>query len=234
MVMLMNTLEYLVIIGDIIKSRDIANRQDLQFKFKSAMSTIESFNATKIVSPFTVTIGDEFQGVVKTSKGLFNFFNTLADNLNYTNFRYGIGIGNINTLINPKSAIGMDGSAFHNARESLEKAKSKGLKYCFKSNSPKDQVVNLLLSWKSDAEMKLSLQKRKLLFLKKKKFTQKQIAQFLQISQPAVSKALPKTTLKLLQETEVILENEIETILNSYEPSYNMVAEEEAPYNRGK
>ncbi|MCB0284469.1 MAG: hypothetical protein KDF60_17930 [Calditrichaeota bacterium] len=206
--------KYLVIIGDIVKSREIQDRQKFQQRFKDALKdTSAIFDSQAIVSQFVVTIGDEFQGILKQADKIFHFINALEDRLSPLNFRYGLGMGTISTTINKEAAIGMDGPAFYNARTSLETAKKDNLFYCFKSGSDKDDTLNMLLSWLSREKEKWPLKKRKIIGLADAGKTQKQIAADLNITQPAVSKTLNMPAVSLASETEKMIENEINKIL---------------------
>jgi len=228
-----NDQKYLVIIGDIIKSREIKNREKLQTIFQAnlnpekirertnihiALSEIVEFE--NVVSRFTVTIGDEFQGVINSANNLFKFIlnfeydirNEFNENLD---FRYGFGVGEITTKINKEAAIGMDGPAFYNARESLNLAKRESYKYSFKSNSNRDLVINNMLYWIDDKMMSWSIQKQKILNYYRNQLTQKLISKAIQISQPAVSKAIKNSNADLIIQTENLIENEINNVLKN-------------------
>jgi len=240
---------YLVIIGDIIKSREITNRKTFQEHFESQFKHKEIFKKNDIVSPFTVTIGDEFQGILGGAGYLFQIINKFEYGLNFVltdnqsienmeltrqsyNLRYGFGIGEITTKINKEAAIGMDGPAFYNARESLEKAKKENFKYCFKSSPQKDEVVNNMLQWLGYETRKWSYQKFQIIKLHKDGWTQKQIAESLRISQPAVSKALKAAPVRLTTQTENIIEQQINSIMiKDQMTTYSMVAEPSSKYN---
>jgi len=228
----MNEKQYLVLIGDIVKSREIKNREKLQTIFQeylnldkinekvnTHMALTETIDLNKnVVSRFTVTIGDEFQGVLKSATNLFKFVLNFEDSIkNEINenvkFRYGIGIGAITTKINEENAIGMDGPAFYNARESLNIAKNANHKYSFKSDSNRDTVINNMLYWLNDKMKSWSIQKQRILNYYRNQFTQKLISEAMQISQPAISKSINSSNADLIIQTEDLVENEINNIL---------------------
>lgn len=238
--------KYLVIIGDIVKSRNIKDREKFQENFQKIIEKefkiIEVFETNAIISSFTVTIGDEFQGVLRNASHLFKFTDDLEYGLNSTlanentnrnleakqsyALRYGIGIGDITTKINKTAAIGMDGPAFYNARKSIDKAKKNNLRYCFESASENDETINALLKWLSSEKQKWNFRKFQIIKLFKDSRTQKQIAESLRISQPAVSKILKNAPVDLTIKTEQIIEKEINKILkNNNHITYSMVAE---------
>lgn len=242
----MDIQKYLVIIGDIVKSREIKDREKFQEIFEKKSKMIEVFEPNDIVSTFTVTIGDEFQGVLKNANRLFKFIDELEYGLNMTlaykqsyknperakqsyTLRYGIGVGKITTKINKDAAIGMDGPAFYNARKSIENAKKNSLKYFFESGSENDVAINILLNWLSTENKKWNSRKFQIVKLYKDRWTQKQIAESLRISQPAVSKILKNAPVELSIKTEQLVEKEINKIINlSNSTQYSMVAEPES------
>jgi len=235
----MSNQNYLVIIGDVIKSRDIKDRGRFQSIFQDEINTHMSFPRpvdikNNIVSQFTITIGDEFQGVLNLASNLFKFILNFElaikghKSYNKLNFRYGFGVGKIVTKINRESAIGMDGPAFYHARESIEKAKKFNLKYCFKSTLKEDDNINTLLQWLSLETQKWNYRKSQIFELYINSRTQKQIAESLDISQPAVSKTLKNAPVELVIKTENLIEHEINKILGKVKNlHYSMVADSE-------
>ena len=111
--------KYIAIIGDLIDSKKIKNRESFQAKLQDSLSKINEEFKDIIVSNFTLTIGDEFQALVKLDKKLVLLLDKLFVYINY-DFRLGIGYGEITTKINPDISIGSDGEAFWRAREAIE------------------------------------------------------------------------------------------------------------------
>ncbi|MGB4438298.1 MAG: SatD family protein, partial [Sedimentibacter sp.] len=56
---------YIAIIGDIVNSKKIDNRNDVQIKLKSLLKRIDEKYTDDIASDFMITLGDEFQGLLK-------------------------------------------------------------------------------------------------------------------------------------------------------------------------
>lgn len=111
---------YLAIIGDIIQSKQIDDRAKLQEKIQTVFGHIDSKYSDIIQSKFTLTLGDEFQALLKPSKEIFE----LLEELEYlipVPFRYGLGYGILNTDFDKDVSIGADGPAYWNAREAIEK-----------------------------------------------------------------------------------------------------------------
>lgn len=210
---IMKAKNYLVIIGDIVKSRELKNRGKFQNRFAKALRDIRVFGEQNVVSDFVVTIGDEFQGVLDNANKLFSFFDTLEYVLDNSKFRYGIGVGRISTKINPDAAIGMDGPAFYNARASLEKTKKQNLRYYLTSDTKKDTLINTLMEWLGREKEKWTKQRKEIIKRAYEGQTQTQIAKGLNISQPAISKTLKIPAAHLSFQTEQLVEEEINKIL---------------------
>lgn len=116
-------MKYIVLIGDIVRSREITHRSGLQTELKHLLHEL-SLENQGIVSPYTITIGDEFQAVFKNADSVFyDVFRILAG-IYPVMVRFSFGTGEITTGINTQQALGMDGEAFYNAREGMEKLKS--------------------------------------------------------------------------------------------------------------
>jgi hypothetical protein len=92
---------------------------------KSALQGLNAGRST-LLSPYTLTLGDEFQAVYRDSSGLFADIFTLLAAIAPVQTRFAVAVGEIVTPINSTQSIGMDGSAFHLARARLEKLKGQG------------------------------------------------------------------------------------------------------------
>lgn len=137
--------KYCVIIGDIVQSKEIKNRGLLQRKFYAALEKINKQFASQIVSKFTVTLGDEFQGVLKDLSSGYAVVNVIQEMFFPVKLRFGVGRGRIATRLR-KEAMGMDGPAFHFAREAVEEAREKKREIIYHTGfKEKDAAINALL-----------------------------------------------------------------------------------------
>jgi hypothetical protein len=116
---------FVAIIGDLIKSRHLDSRNDIQENLHSSLNTINNSEyKDTIQSKFVLTIGDEFQGLVTRNFPLKKFLEEYEYLFGKDiKTRFGIGLGRLSTEIKDE-AIGMDGPCFHNARNALEHAKN--------------------------------------------------------------------------------------------------------------
>ncbi|HEY4247908.1 MAG TPA: SatD family protein [Lacunisphaera sp.] len=118
-------MKYLVLIGDVIGSKQLPARAQFQRRLKSALQGLNG-HRKNLISPYTLTLGDEFQAVYRDTSGVFADIFTLLAGIAPVQARFTIAVGEIVTPINSTQSIGMDGSAFHIARERLEKLKGQG------------------------------------------------------------------------------------------------------------
>lgn len=116
-------MKYVAIIGDIKSSKTIPNRLEFQNSLRDIFNVISTKNIS-IVSPYTITLGDEFQALYNSGKGLLTDIIGIMAMLYPVKVRISIGVGTIDTEINPIQALGMDGSSFHIAREGVIRMKN--------------------------------------------------------------------------------------------------------------
>jgi len=111
-----------VLIADIVDSRQLANRGQVQ---KGLARVLDQINrrGDPIASPYTLTLGDEFQAVFSGTTRIFDDFVSINHALHPIRVRFSYGVGAITTAINPRQALQMDGPAFYAARDGLEKLK---------------------------------------------------------------------------------------------------------------
>ena len=111
---------YIAVIADIKGSRLLANRDDTQNQLRETLRLVNERFADTIASKFTITLGDEFQGLLHSTEHLFPILHEIEQRMHPVKVRFGLGIGAITTDINPELAIGADGPAYYNARKSVE------------------------------------------------------------------------------------------------------------------
>ncbi len=68
---------YIGIIADIIDSRELSNRLEVQESLNKTLSVINQMYDESIASKFVITLGDEFQGLLKSGNHLFDMIETI-------------------------------------------------------------------------------------------------------------------------------------------------------------
>ena len=113
----------LAIIADIINSKGIPEREVFQRRLHQKLNEINNEVNTGLISPYTITLGDEFQAVYQHTDQLIRHIFDILEEAHPYQLRFALGYDILSTDINPTSAIGMDGPAFHQARRGLEHLK---------------------------------------------------------------------------------------------------------------
>ena len=199
---------YLALIADVIDSKMVQERFDLQKQLEKALQTMNELFGEFLASNFTLTIGDEFQGLLKVDAPVFQMIDTLRSLLTPTQLRFGIGLGEILTDIDPLQSIGADGPAYWNARAAINLVHQKNdygnTQIYFSCGKEKqDFFVNALIAsgeairsgWRgSQEEILLDLLKR---CVYSENFSQQDLAQSLEINPSALSKRLKSSSIRV-------------------------------------
>jgi SatD family (SatD) len=111
--------KYIVVIGDIVHSRMIKDRVVFDRQLQQTLSHLSERNQS-VLSPYTLTIGDEIQAVFSSADDLFRDAIFILASIYPQKMRFSYGVDVLSKPINPIQAIGMDGPAFHVARDGIE------------------------------------------------------------------------------------------------------------------
>lgn len=162
---------YFALIGDIKNSKKLSKRAEIQERLQSTLNEINSLYDEHIASCFTITLGDEFQGLLKTSDQILNIIERIKMKMYPVKIRFGIGYGTIETKINRELSIGADGPAFHKARNMIdeikknEKAKlGKDINVMFSVDKDYDALINATLALCSFVEKKWTKRQREIIY----------------------------------------------------------------------
>ena len=199
---------YLALIADVIDSKMVQERFDLQKQLEKTLQTMNELFGEFLASSFTLTLGDEFQALLKVDAPVFQMIDTLRSELNPTQLRFGIGLGEILTDIDPLQSIGADGPAYWNARAAINLVHQKNdygnTQIYFSCGKEKqDFFVNALIAsgeairsgWRgSQEEILLDLLKR---CVYSENFSQQDLAQSLEINPSALSKRLKSSSIRV-------------------------------------
>ena len=104
---------YSVINMDIMNSRNIKDRESIQNTIKVYLNSISQNYQSILVAPITMTLGDEWQIVLRDISESYNIFKEIQLFLKEHDIKCygGLGIGSINTSISYDTRE-MDGEAF--------------------------------------------------------------------------------------------------------------------------
>ena len=198
---------HIALIGDIIQSKQVANRLVLQESINKSFETIHNQYPDLIQSKFTLTLGDEFQALLTPSEGIFKLLDHL-EMLIPVSFRFGLGYGSLTTDFDKEVSIGADGPAYWYAREAINiihdqnwSGKSKG--YVVTKDEKFDRTINSLLllsdtlkdGWTDLQRTTFEEMLAKQIYTEH--FNQKEFAAALDISASSLSKRLNNGNIKI-------------------------------------
>ncbi len=191
------------VIGDVVASREHADRTGLQRGLVEALEAVnESLHP---LQPLRVSVGDEFQGAF-ASVGTAVRASLLLRLLLWTgptqvDSRYGLGLGAV-TVFDPDSApVSQDGPGWWAAREAIDRAKqlsqssrSAAVRTCFAALpvelSAIGPMVNAFLICRDGTVGRMSERGRRLVLEMMRGRTQVEMAELEGITQSAVSQHL--------------------------------------------
>lgn len=185
-------MEYIALKFDMIGSRRLHERDDVQKHFLLMAAEINKKFAAVLEAEFIVTHGDEAQALLMRSQApmVFRIFEHLSISMKEVSFRCGVGLGTLSTSVQQK-AIGMDGIAWQNAKKAVDNAKKKRQTIHFCGFNPLLQThLNALGNVLCHIQTRWTKDQIETILLLSKFPTQKEIAAFLEISEAAVSKRL--------------------------------------------
>lgn len=190
-----NNRNYIAIIGDIIDSRKMTNREQSQKQFIEAMSKINKTYSDDIASKFLITLGDSFQGLLLNANNILNIIDGIETLMAPYKLRFAIGIGRINTSIKVEDSSLIDGPAYYNARTAMDdfkgKSKINSNILIHSKNKTLDDLINSSLSLLFLLKSSWTEKQKQVVYLSlSRDKTQVQIAEKLNIKQPSVNERL--------------------------------------------
>ena len=126
--------KHFILMGDVIGSRRL-DPTELRQEIKNLLSSCNRRLKAGILSPYTTTLGDEFQGVARSLKAaaecIFFFEEKRIASQYDFRIRYVAHYGEIQTPINREIAYGMMGPGLTRARALLTMKKRGQPRFCF-------------------------------------------------------------------------------------------------------
>ena len=106
------------LIGDLVESRKVLDRQALHDRLERVLSDVN--HGSPVRDPAVITLGDEFQGIYDTLGDALWAACRIRFLLHPVDVRFGVGRGSVTTLDTGRGIH--DGPAYWNARDAIEKA----------------------------------------------------------------------------------------------------------------
>lgn len=181
---------YVAVIGDVVESRTLpaGTRARLQEDLEDFLVTLNHGYADAIQSEFVITTGDEFQGLLNDPSIVPEILWVSDANLERAHVRHGIGYGELYTPLQ-SVAIGMDGPAFHHAREAITSARKRGWRGGVFAGfgAWQDRVLNGLARLLERHSERLTAKQREVAGMVRDGLEQTEIAERLGVTRQAIS-----------------------------------------------
>ncbi len=159
--------DYIILMADIIRSGK-KNQKKLMVNFRGVIDDVNNENKHLLLSPMTITLGDEFQAIAKNVPSAIELLflvqeKTIQHKADFK-LRYVIVEGAIDTPINTKIAHGMLGEGLTKARKLLETSKDDFKNYNFELTDAKKSTAlgnslflyqSIVESWKVNRDQEL-------------------------------------------------------------------------------
>ncbi len=198
-----------VITADIIGSREIVDRGELQRKIKKVLLEINQNHSEEILAEFMITLGDEFQGLVKDIGKSYDVFSEIQTKLHPVGVHCGIGIGDIETAISDK-VTEMDGTAFHRSRKALVLAKESKAEVLINSGDPSfDETINIIVDLLSTIKKRWTKRQREVIkyYRSKENLKLEDVARVFDVTKQSISQILDAANWRLVTRTEEKIRN---------------------------
>jgi len=193
---------YCVITADVNRSRAIVDRETLQQNIIAAIRTVNKEFADAIAVPFAITIGDEWQGMLRSLANSYEIVTKFREALDEVSVSYGIGAGSINTAIQAQTRT-MDGEAFHRSRSALQIAKKKKREIIFRIGDDRtDGLLNAVCGLLQTIRSRWTDRQKEKILLYKEYGNETRVAQVLGVTQGDIHQALKAGAAKIYLESE--------------------------------
>ena len=211
---------YIALIGDIIESKKIQDRAQVQQQLLRLMKELNWQYQDYLISPFTVTTGDEFQALFSPNSYMFQIIDQLSVAFSPYEIRFGIGVGEMVTEINKEQSIGSDGPAYWLAREAINHIHDKndyGINHIsvFLADEDVTWTVNAMLAACSFIQSKWTevqydvLKQLLAANIYDETFSHKEMARSLSITPSAFNKRIKASGLKIYLRNKRVAMNQI-------------------------
>lgn len=225
----MNKKEYIAIIGDIYDSRLIRNREEVQKRLLRILDSINKRYKKELASEFSISMGDSFQGLLEINAPFMEIIFDIELEFFPVQLRFGIGIGEITTSIDPMNSQLNDGPAYHHAREAIERIEQGEQQYATRktnillsdqNDDASDKLINAILALNTAIKSKWSDRQKEIIktYLNSNE-NQYDTARTLGIGQSSVSKALKSTNFytykSSLEDIQIYMNSRVDGDLNN-------------------
>lgn len=193
-----------VLLGDVISSRRITEREEFQKKLEETCKVINSTYTGDIYAGFKILKGiDEIGSVLSTMSKSYEIINILLEKLHPNSMRFVLVFDYIDTALETMDIARMDGPAFHKASDLMSTLKKSKLMF---DMSVGDKVVDTTIAGQINLILLLkrnwSAKQHEIVEEYEKTKNQYEVAKNFGITQQAVSKTLNRSMWKEIKGIE--------------------------------
>ncbi|MCX7724114.1 MAG: SatD family protein [Thermodesulfovibrio sp.] len=208
---------YTAIIGDIVKSRNLNKREQIQELLRTTLKEINETFKDSILSKFSIILGDEFQGLLKSPENSYLIIKEIDKAMYPVKIRFGVGIGSISTMIY-ENVGEMDGECFVRAREAIKSAEEIGQNIFYISgNEEKDLCLNTIFLFLDSIKSSWKEKHFKRVFLYEKLESYEKVAEKEKVSKQMISKMFKNIKYDKLKKAEKVINSLLGSICKIYE-----------------
>ncbi|MGH7541380.1 MAG: SatD family protein [Gemmatimonadota bacterium] len=193
---------FFALIGDIVGSRDLPDRAVFQRELRDLVDELNAeLEAEAIAAPLKLTAGDEIQALLARPDAAVDILVRIADRLHPASIVWGLGRGALATDLDPDVSA-LDGPCFHRARDALGAAARDGAWLRLEGFArPHDAALAALFRLMGGIRARWTeVQARYVRAVRTR--LQREVAEQLGVSEPAVSKALASAQFTTVEEGE--------------------------------
>lgn len=139
---------FCAVFGDIVGSRNVPDRRELQNKVLAGITAINSTFHADLVAPFRIVAGDEVRGLLRDESRSYDLITSFGDIIRPERMRFAVGIGEVSTDLSDDVNV-VDGPALHRASAAMavlkNQKRSRGRTILYSSEDPgRDALLNAL------------------------------------------------------------------------------------------
>lgn len=188
------------VIGDLINSKKIIDRNGIQQKLQSGINLVNRGNPN-LQAPYKIILGDEFQAVYNNADSIFFDMLRIAESVFPQKIRFSIGIGEITALFSDNSVEGMDGPAFYAARDGMTIVKKSNSLFYLNSVIKENKLINHTLTLVSEEIKSWNENRLKVFVMNCLNYDINRIAAELNLSKRAVYKTIKDGSIPVISDT---------------------------------
>ncbi len=201
---------HVAVIGDIVESRSLPDRHDVQDRLRIAVSSLNERHAAVLAAPMAITGGDELKVILQDPALAVDIITGVSEELYPVRLAWGLGRGVLHTSWVPDVGA-LDGPCFHRAREAIDEVNTRDAWVGVKGFSSLDDRL-LTTIFRLLGVLRSSWTEVQLAYVRAVRgASQKDVAREFDVTPGAVSQALRRARYMDVKEAETVLRDLLTT-----------------------